>query len=174
MNPRAEVYWRSRNGRSDENANLRVLVLPSEHGTPPASLLAPASNALESSAMSSTRSAPFSVGSDGSLGPEETVFQMTAGHPDGFAFDDAGNIVVASIALAPGEDSDIQTWTLEGHLLDVCRPGSSRYYTNVALGADRTLLITDSDGGRVLAVDNWPHAGLALHPFRELEAQAHG
>jgi gluconolactonase len=107
----------------------------------------------------------FALESDGRLGHEETVLQIDGGHPDGFAFDDAGNIVIASIGLEGGP-SEIHTWTIEGRQLDVLRPGSSRYYTNVALSRDRTLFITDSDGGRVLAVDDWPHRGLPLHPFR--------
>jgi hypothetical protein len=40
-------------------------------------------------------------------------------------------------------------------------------YTNVALGADRVLVITDSSGGNLLAVDGWPHPGLPLYPFRK-------
>jgi predicted transcriptional regulator of viral defense system len=34
MNPRAEVYWRSRNGRSDENAKLRVAAIAARQCNP--------------------------------------------------------------------------------------------------------------------------------------------
>ncbi len=63
---------------------------------------------------------------------------------------------------APGE---IQTWSPDGKLLNVLRPGFGRRYINAALSTGRVLIVTDSDGGRVLAFEPWPHAGLPLHPF---------
>ena len=94
----------------------------------------------------------------------ETVIQMTHNHPDGFAFDRDGNIVIAS----PGTETvpgNIQVWTLGGKFLHAIAPGGSRYYTNLAISADGRIYVTDSDGGRVLT-GAWPAAGLLLHPFR--------
>lgn len=94
----------------------------------------------------------------------EPVIQMRHNHPDGFAFDLEGNIVIA----CPGTETtagDIQVWTLSGKLLQSIAPGSSRYYTNLAIGSDARIYITDSDGGRVLS-GTWPSPGLGLHPFR--------
>lgn len=101
----------------------------------------------------------------GRLGAPEVAIQMTTGHPDGFAFDADGNLIVCAVSWsdAPGE---IQTWSPGGKLLDVLRPGPGRRYTNAALSAGRVLAVTDSEGGRVLALDPWPRAGLMLHPFR--------
>jgi gluconolactonase len=102
---------------------------------------------------------------NGRLGRPEVVIRMERGHPDGFAFDADGNLIVCAVSMteAPGE---LQTWSPNGRLLDVLRPGPGRRYTNAALSADRVLIVTDSDGGRVLAFDSWPTAGLPLHPFR--------
>jgi len=94
----------------------------------------------------------------------ETVIRMEHNHPDGFAFDLDGHIVIAcpGSETAPG---DVQVWTLEGKLLERIPPGRSRYYTNLAIGPDARIYVTDSDDGRVLT-GTWPCAGLALHPFR--------
>lgn len=102
---------------------------------------------------------------NGRLGAPVVAVQMTTGRPDGFVFDVDGNLIVCAVSAtdAPGE---IQTWSPEGRLLDVFRPGPGRRYTNAALSPDRVLVVTDSDGGRVLAFDPWPAAGLPLHPFR--------
>lgn len=94
----------------------------------------------------------------------ETVIQMSENHPDGFGFDLQGNIVIA----CPGDEKtpgNIQIWSLSGEHVETIRPGSSRYYTNIVLGADGMAYVTDSDGGRVLA-GNLGRPGLALHPFR--------
>jgi gluconolactonase len=97
------------------------------------------------------------------LGAPEVVIRMNDGHPDGFAFDVEGNVIVAAINSPPGT---IQVWTLEGELLDMFSPGESALYTNLALSRGGQMIITDSDGGRILAVDDWPARGLPLHPFR--------
>jgi gluconolactonase len=103
---------------------------------------------------------------DGKLGEPETAVQMTDGHPDGFAFDADGNIVIAAIALDGGKGS-VQTWDPNGKLLDVFYPGSHSFYTNVALSEDGILIVTDADeSGAVIEVSVWPAKGLALHPFR--------
>lgn len=102
----------------------------------------------------------------GRLGKPEAAVQMPTGHPDGFLFDVDGNIVVCAISMGQ-TGGEIQTYGRDGKLLDRFSPGPNARYTNVALGADRVLIITDSDGGQVLAVDDWPMAGLPLHPFRK-------
>jgi gluconolactonase len=101
------------------------------------------------------------------LGPPETVIQMRAGHPDGFAFDAENNIVIAAVGdLEAKAAGSIQTWRLDGEMVDELHPSSSQFLTNVALGADARLVITDSSAGSVLTIENWPHGGLPLHPFR--------
>lgn len=94
----------------------------------------------------------------------ETMIQMTENHPDGFAFDLDGHIVIASPG-SPTEAGNIQVWTLDGRLIEIIRPGTSRYYTNIAISPERQIIVTDSDGGRVLT-GTWPSPGLKLHPFR--------
>ena len=101
------------------------------------------------------------------LGRPEVAIQMDHGGPDGFAFDVEGNLVIAAPTREQG--SDIQTWTLEGKLLDVLALGPHSIYTNVALGADRRLVIAASEANEVQVVDDWPCAGLPLHPFRAAE-----
>ena len=109
----------------------------------------------------------FRMPLDGFLEPKAEVFvQMEEGHhPDGFAFDIEGNLITS--ANAEGEyPGQIRTYDRKGRLLDIFTPGPFRFYTNVALDHQRVLIVTDSGGGKVLAVDNWPTAGLLLHPFR--------
>lgn len=95
----------------------------------------------------------------------EVVIEMDFGHPDGIGFDVEGNLLVCALSRtdAPGQ---IQTWTTNGKLLDRFSPGPNAKYTNLALSGDGALVVTDSDGGRVLIVDDWPTAGLALFPHR--------
>lgn len=101
--------------------------------------------------------------SDGSLGKPEVFVQLDHGRPDGFAWDVEGNLVIGAITgTAPG---DLQVYDREGALLDVIKPGDGLKYTNVAISASGELIVTDSDKGQVLRAA-WPHAGLALHPFR--------
>jgi gluconolactonase len=100
------------------------------------------------------------------LSAEETAFIMPQGRPDGFAFDSEGNLIVGAVEPSPGEIGHIQVWSDRGNLEEVIALGSSRLYTNVALSADKKLVVTDSDGGAVLAMD-WPTSGLTLYPFRD-------
>jgi gluconolactonase len=101
----------------------------------------------------------------GRLGKHEVFAQMPFGGPDGFLFDVDGNLVTTAISFweVPGQ---IQTFDRNGKWVDTFLPGPNKMYTNIALGADRVLIITDSHGGAVLTVENWPKAGLLLHPFR--------
>jgi gluconolactonase len=106
----------------------------------------------------------FPVNGDG-LGRPEIFIEMEHGLPDGFAFDDGGNLILAAVGHDdhPGE---IQTYDRNGRLIDTFHPGPHLKYTNVALSKSRILFITDADGGAVIAVDGWPTACLALHPLR--------
>lgn len=106
----------------------------------------------------------FTLTADG-LGKPELVIQMSTGHPDGLAFDIDGNLIVAANSTTGGR-GQIQTWSIDGRLLDVFEPGDHSLYTNIALDSDRNLFITDSEGGSILRVSDWPVAGLPLHPFR--------
>jgi gluconolactonase len=99
------------------------------------------------------------------LGNPEVFLTMTSGHPDGFAFDVEGNLVIAAPGTGEGP-GNVQVWSRDGQPLEVYRPGDSHYYTNVAISQDCRLIVTDSSAGRVLVADGWPHPGLALHPFR--------
>jgi len=122
------------------------------------------------------------------LGAPVTAFDLDHGVPDGFAFDTEGNVVIATQsrefanpgtgALGRGDRGDVQTYSAVGSLLDVFQPGTSKHYTNVALSTRGQLVVTSAGdtsriasgrepGGAVIAVDDWPTAGLALHPFRQ-------
>ena len=102
---------------------------------------------------------------NGRLGRPEVAIKMSRGYPDGFAFDVEGNMVIAAISRSD-DAGEIQTWTTDGKLLDSFTPGVYKKYTNVAFTNDRTLIVTASDAGQILAFKDWPSAGLPLHPFR--------
>ncbi len=104
---------------------------------------------------------------DGRLLDPQTFIQMEEGYPDGFAFDFEGNLLIGAISDDDDVPGDIQIWSPSGTLLDVLRPGIGSKYTNVALSPDRTLIIAASSLGEVLSVEDWPTAGLPLHPFRD-------
>ena len=114
-----------------------------------------------------SRSVRFEL-ADGVLGTEETVLTLEYGHPDGFAFDTEGNIIVAAIGTEsdPSSAGQVQVWSPDGKLLDVYKPGPSHYYTNVALSTDGVLILTDVDAGQVLIIEDWPTRGIKLHPLR--------
>jgi gluconolactonase len=100
------------------------------------------------------------------LGKPEVAVQMQRGFPDGFAFDRDGNFVIAANSFddAPGS---VQTWDREGTLLDTIEPGPARFYTNLAIGEDGTVIVTDSENGAILiGEDAWPTPGMPLHPWR--------
>jgi gluconolactonase len=98
------------------------------------------------------------------LGRPEVFVQLAYGLPDGFTFDANGSLVVAAVGEG-GSPGQIQTYGRDGQLLDAFEPGTNTKYTNVALGPDGTMLITDADAGTAVVLD-WPVAGLPLHPFR--------
>jgi len=105
----------------------------------------------------------------GKLGKEEIFVQTGPTHrPDGFCFDTEGNIFIGCNTNNEHdkEPGQVQIFDRNGKALDVFVPGSNKHYTNVALGTDRVLIITDTEGDAVLAADGWSHPGLPLHPFR--------
>jgi hypothetical protein len=55
---------------------------------------------------------------------------------------------------------------MEGKLLDVFVPGPAPMYTNLALGEDGVLILTNPTDGTVIRYDDWPAVGLPLYPFR--------
>jgi gluconolactonase len=106
----------------------------------------------------------YQLGGDRAAEPELAV-AIVRGHPDGFAFDADGNLVVAAVAFDDGERGEIQTYSPEGELLDVLHPGAGALYTNVAIGPTGEMVITASSEGRVLR-GRHSRPGLALYPFR--------
>lgn len=98
------------------------------------------------------------------LGTPEAFAQLAYGLPDGFAFDADGSLIVAAVGEneRPGQ---MQTYDRDGNLVDAFEPGPHMKYTNVALSAVGTMLVTDADGGCAV-VFAWPGPGLSLHPFR--------
>jgi gluconolactonase len=95
----------------------------------------------------------------------EVFIQMPHCVPDGFAFDAVGNLVIASVGRDENEMGGLQVYSPEGKLLEMVDTGSGQYCTNVAIDAERNIVVTDSSKGRLLK-GIWPNAGLALHPFR--------
>ena len=88
---------------------------------------------------------------------------MPYGVPDGFAFDDAGNLVLCAVHLG-GEPGEIQIYDRDGKLLERHRPGPQSLYTNVALDDVGTGYVTDTDGGTVLEIEGLAGPRLPLHP----------
>lgn len=102
---------------------------------------------------------------DADSGTEKVVIQLTeCSGPDGFAFDREGNIVIAAIGYE-GERGSIQTWSMDGKMIDIFYPGDSRAYTNVAFTPNGDLVITDASTGEAIIAAGWGN-GLPLHPFR--------
>lgn len=94
-----------------------------------------------------------------------TLFTMTVGMPDGFAFDREGNVVVAAVGVKEDEPGTVQVWSPAGKCLEVIELKRTRFITNVSISAERKLYICDS-GNYGVVVRDWPTAGLPLHPFR--------
>jgi gluconolactonase len=124
-------------------------------------------DALYVASSNDARILRYPLGGSG-LGPPEVFVQLERNLPDGFAFDSAGNVLVAAASLtdAPGE---VQVWSPDGAFLDAVSFAPARLTTNVALSADRRLVVTLSDVGQVVTVNDWPEPGLPLHPFRRRE-----
>jgi gluconolactonase len=93
----------------------------------------------------------------------ETLFHLDHGIPDGFAFDEENNLIVAAPCFEP-QGGDVQVYR-ENKLVEVIRPGTSNLYTNVAISRDAQLYICDASRGEVLRAV-WRCPGLPLYPFR--------
>lgn len=113
-----------------------------------------------------SRIARFALDDGNKLVDEHTVIEMDKGYPDGFAFDNEGNLLIGAISDNDDEPGDIQIYDPSGTLLDVIQPGTGSKYTNLALSSEGLLVIAASSLGQVLAIKDWPSAGLPLHPFR--------
>jgi gluconolactonase len=95
----------------------------------------------------------------------ELFAQVDPGHPDGMAFDTAGNLLVGanSHSDAPGT---VQVFDRGGALVETIHIGPSKRYTNLAISGDGVIVVTDSDRGALRAIDGWRAPGLALYPRR--------
>lgn len=102
------------------------------------------------------------------LGEPKTVVQMGETHgPDGFCFDEDLNIVIACPGPRDDSNGQIQTWSMNGEMIDCIDTFPSRFITNITLSRSRQLYVTDSTRGATVRLDDWPAAGLGLHPFLE-------
>ncbi|MDR2564652.1 MAG: SMP-30/gluconolactonase/LRE family protein [Bifidobacteriaceae bacterium] len=106
----------------------------------------------------------------GTLAEPVEVFRLTHGFPDGMAFDAAGNLVIG--AVDDQGQGTVQTWTMDGALVEELVPGPGHRFTNVAFTGDGGLVICASDNDSVLLVEDWGAEGLPLHPFRGAGASA--
>jgi gluconolactonase len=97
--------------------------------------------------------------------PMEVVRLHEETEPDGFAFDQDDNLVVACTHPAGGQ-GHLQIWNRAGELVQVLSLTTGPFLTNVALSPTGELAFTDASGGAVCWIDDWPTAGLRLHPFR--------
>lgn len=100
------------------------------------------------------------------LGEPELFCRIPSGKPDGFAFDVQGNLLVACPAMRPDEQSYVHVFGPDGTHRAAYVPAASNRLSNLALSPDRRLVICDVEHSAVLQVDEWPVAGLPLHPFR--------
>jgi gluconolactonase len=107
---------------------------------------------------------PFTPGKP--LGEPELFCRIPSAKPDGFAFDVDGNVLVACPALEPTDTSYIHIFDPDGRHLEAYSPLPSNRLSNVALGRDGQLIVTDVEHSSVIAVDSWPAPGLPLHPYR--------
>lgn len=98
---------------------------------------------------------------NGRLGEGDPFIQVEQGRPDGFDFDIDGNLI-----LAVPSAGRIETWSMDGVLLDVTVVGPHDHYTNLAIDEHGTLIICDAHEGTVIEYRDWPATGLALYPFR--------
>jgi gluconolactonase len=95
----------------------------------------------------------------GQLGKPEVFIQMSAGHPDGIAFDADGNLYVASTT-----DESAQVYDRYGVLAERIAIGAG-LVTNLCFGGSdyRTLFVTTTRGGSIYSVER-QNPGLPLIP----------
>ena len=103
----------------------------------------------------------------GRLGLDEVVAGMVRVGPTGSRSTTTTiNLVVATVMLNHDQPGEIQTWLLDGVLVDVIQVPIGRLCTNVCLTPDGLLYSTVTDTGQLLVFPNWSTKGLPLHPFR--------
>jgi gluconolactonase len=107
----------------------------------------------------------FPLTRDG-LGEPRLFCKIPSGRPDGFAFDEEGNLLVAAPAESPDEQSYIHIFDTEGRAIEAFAPIPSPRFSNLALGTDGLMIVTDVAHESVLSIEGWPVKGMALHPFR--------
>jgi len=95
----------------------------------------------------------------------EVFAEIDGGHPDGMAFDVDGNLLVGAISHTD-DPGTVQVFDPTGRLQERLSVGPNRRYTNLTVSGDGTIVVTDSDGGALKAIDGWSHPGLALYPRR--------
>jgi gluconolactonase len=98
----------------------------------------------------------------GALSEPQEFCRTEPGLPDGLCFDEQGRLYVAA-TLA----HEVQVFDGDGRRVDSYPCGDGSMPTNCCFGGPqgRTLFVTDSAGGRVLAFD-LDVSGLPLYPFR--------
>jgi gluconolactonase len=98
----------------------------------------------------------------GALSEPQEFCRTEGGLPDGLCFDEQGRLYVAA-TLA----HEVQAFDGDGRCVESYPCGESSMPTNCCFGGPqgRTLFVTDSAGGRVLAFDLGV-PGLPLYPFR--------
>ena len=104
----------------------------------------------------------------GKLGKEEVFVKLENCSADGFAFDVEGNLTTGSPSNKLPFPGSVETFDRNGKHIDSFKPSDKDLFSNLALTPDKVLYVMEGDHpGRVLAVENWPHAGLLLYPFRK-------
>lgn len=96
----------------------------------------------------------------------EVYVQMDHGYPDGIAFDIEGNLLVGANSHNPNIPGDIQVFDRRGLLIDVIEVGPNPRYTNLAISGEGVIIVSDSDGGRILGVSGRNIPGMSLYPRR--------
>ena len=99
---------------------------------------------------------------DGALGEPAEFCRTEPGYPDGMCFDVEGRLYVAATVA-----HEVQVFDRQGTRAERLPCGEDSMPTNCCFGGSegKTLFVTESRGGRVLAFD-LATPGLPLFPFR--------
>jgi gluconolactonase len=99
---------------------------------------------------------------DGALSEPQEFCRTEPGFPDGLCFDEQGRLYVAATLAR-----EVQVFDSDGQRVGSHACGDASLPTNCCFGGPRgrTLFVTDSAGGRVLAFE-LDVRGLPLYPFR--------
>jgi gluconolactonase len=104
----------------------------------------PDGDALIVADTSRSRLVRFALDATG-LGAPATVFELDAGHPDGFAFDAEGNIVVGVVFFDSNRRGRLDVWSPDGSLIDRIELDHGPLITNVAIDEDGRMVATAAD-----------------------------